>query len=253
MDKLEEMIEQINQERLFKPAVPQKYVCPKCKDSGFLYRIDKDGYKINRKCDCVLIKNQQDMMRRSGISAGFLEKTFDNFNTMGNAQLSNAKAKAMRYAENFRETEHGRHNSILFCGQVGSGKTHLGMAICSSLMGKGIEVMYMAYRNAVTRIKQNIIDEEGYSREMNRYTGARVLYIDDLLKGKLTETDVNVLYEIVNYRYMNNMPIIISTEKNQNDLLVFDEATGSRLLEMCRGNIIRLEGKELNYRLYQLG
>ena len=76
-----------------------------------------------------------------------------------------------------------------------------------------------------------------------------VLYIDDMLKGRLTETDVNVMYEIVNYRYMNNLPLIISTEKNLDELLVFDEATGSRIIEMCIGNIIYLEGKELNYRL----
>ena len=59
------------------------------------------------------------------------------------------------------------------------------------------------------------------------------------------------MYEIVNYRYMNNMPIIISTEKSLNDLLIFDEAIGSRLIEMCRRNIIQLQGKELNYRLSQ--
>ncbi len=70
-----------------------------------------------------------------------------------------------------------------------------------------------------------------------------------MLKGRLTETDVNVMYEIVNYRYMNNLPLIISTEKNLDELLVFDEATGSRIIEMCIGNIIYLEGKELNYRL----
>lgn len=249
MDKLEEMIERINQEHLFKPAAPPKYGCPKCKDSGFLYRIDKDGYKINRKCDCVIEKNWQGMVRRSGISAGFLEKTFDNFNTLGNAQLSNAKAKAMRYVERFREEERGRHNSILLCGQPGAGKTHLGMAICGSLMGMGIETVYMAYRNDVTRIKQKIIDGPAYSCEMGRYMEARVLYIDDLLKGKLTESDINILYEIVNHRYINNMPLIISTEKAQSDLLAFDEAAGSRLLEMCRGNIIQLQGKELNYRL----
>lgn len=189
------------------------------------------------------------MMKRSGISAEFQKKTFDNFKTRDNPQLSNAKSKAMKYVENFVQMEHERYNSIMFCGQVGAGKTHLGTAICGELMNGGAAVIYMAYRNAVTKIKQNIIDEEVYNRELNQYTSARVLYIDDLLKGRLTETDINIMYEIVNYRYMNNMPIIISTEKTPNDLLIFDEAIGSRLIEMCRGNIIQLQGKELNYRL----
>lgn len=70
-----------------------------------------------------------------------------------------------------------------------------------------------------------------------------MLYIDDLLKGKITESDVNILYEIVNYRYMNKLPLIISTEKSVSALLDFDEAIASRMLEMCRGNIVKLQGR----------
>lgn len=249
MDELAAMAERIKREKPFNLALPAEYECPKCKDTGFLYRADKDGCEVAYRCECYAIKQAKNMMWRSGISAEFQKKTFDNFNTKGNVQLSNAKTKAMQYVKNFGQTEHDRYNSIMFCGQVGAGKTHLGTAICRALMNSGVAVIYMAYRNAVTKLKQNIIDEEGYNRELNQYTSARVLYIDDLLKGRLTETDINIMYEIVNYRYMNNMPIIISTEKAPNDLLVFDEAIGSRLIEMCRGNIVQLQGKDLNYRL----
>ena len=79
---------------------------------------------------------------------------------------------------------------------------------------------------------------------------ARVLYIDDFLKGKLTEADVNIMYELINHRYMNNLPIIVSTEKSLDQILEFDEAIGSRIIEMCRKYIIDLQGKELNYRIY---
>ncbi len=252
MDKLTAMIERIKKEHplteiMEMPSV--QYECPKCKDTGFIYQKDELGYEVARRCECFAIRKARNMMKRSGISVEFQKKTFDNFKTRSNPQLSNAKSKAMQYVKNFAQMEHERHNSIMFCGQVGAGKTHLGTAICGELMNGGVAVIYMAYRNAVTKIKQNIIDEEVYNRELNQYTSARVLYIDDLLKGKLTETDINIMYEIVNYRYMNNMPIIVSSEKSPNDLLIFDEAIGSRLIEMCRGNIIHLQGKELNYRL----
>ena len=74
--------------------------------------------------------------------------------------------------------------------------------------------------------------------------------IDDFLKGKLSESDVNIMYEIINYRYMNRLPIIISTEKSLDELLDFDEAVGSRIIEMCRYNIVKFSGRELNYRIY---
>ncbi len=249
MDELRAIAERIRREHPPSTSPPVQYECPKCKDTGFIYRTDESGYEVVRECECYPIRQARDMMRQSGISAEFQKKTFDNFTTRNNPQLSNAKTKAMQYVKNFGQTEHARYNSIMFCGQVGAGKTHLGTAICVALMKNRVAVIYMAYRNAVTKIKQNIIDEAVYKRELNQYTSARVLYIDDLLKGRLTDTDINIMYEIVNYRYMNNMPIIISTEKAPNDLLLFDEAIGSRLIEMCRGNIIQLQGKELNYRL----
>ena len=107
----------------------------------------------------------------------------------------------------------------------------------------------MAYRETVTRLKQHITDETKYDRELKQYMRARVLYIDDLLKGKPTEADVNIMYGIVNYRYMNCLPVIVSTEKSLDEILMFDEAVGSRLIEMCRKNIISLQGKDLNYRM----
>lgn len=228
------------------------YKCPKCQDKGFILRRDENGYEVAYDCECFETQIAQDMMRHSGITSEFQKKTFDNFITKDNKQLADAKTKAMQYVENFEKAEHDRYNSIMFCGQVGAGKTHLGTAISRELMNTGVAVIYMAYRNAVTKLKQNIIDEKSYNEELKRYTSARVLYIDDLLKGKLTDSDVNIMYEIVNYRYMNNMPIIISTEKTPDDLLAFDEAIGSRLIEMCRWNVIHFQGKELNYRLYHL-
>lgn len=246
MDELEEILQRMGREYPHKSA--PEYKCPKCKDTKFLYRI-KDGHEIYRRCDCYAIMQEREKMERSGISAEFQKKVFANFDPKGNEQLVSAKGKAMRYTDDFEKMEHDRHNSIMFSGQVGAGKTHLGTAICGVLIKRGVEVSYMAYRNAVTKIKQNIINEEEYGRELSRYMTARVLYIDDMLKGRLTEADVNIMYEIINYRYMNNMPIIISTEKSPNDLLAFDEAIGSRIIEMCRGNIVLLQGKKLNYRL----
>ena len=251
MDDFSAMLEAVNEshQKAIGEKKTEQYECSKCKDTGYLFRTDENGVEIACRCECIAIRQARDIIKRSGISTEFQKKSFDDFLTKEDSRLVNAKTKAMLYVRHFVITEHDRYNSIMFYGQVGAGKTHLGMAICSELMKSGVPVIYMAYRNAVTRIKQNIIDEKSYHRELNQYTSARVLYIDDLLKGRLTETDINILYDIVNYRYMNNMPIIISTEKAPKELLEFDEAIGSRLIEMCRGNIVQLQGKDLNYRL----
>ena len=128
----------------------------------------------------------------------------------------------------------------------------MGIAISQELIQKGIAVSYMPYRTAVTKLKQNIVNDEAtYEKELNQYRKARVLFIDDFLKGKITESDINMMYEIVNYRYMNQLPMIISTEKSLKELIQFDEAIGSRIIEMSREHVVVFKDKSLNYRLKQ--
>lgn len=166
--------------------------------------------------------------------------------------MQRGKRQAEKYVEDFLDIEKKTRNSILFSGQVGAGKTHLGIAIIQELIQKGIAVSYMPYRTAVTKLKQNIVNDEAvYEKELNQYRKARVLFIDDFLKGKITESDINMMYEIVNYRYMNQLPMIISTEKSLKELIQFDEAIGSRIIEMSREHVVVFKDKSLNYRLKQ--
>ena len=225
-------------------------MCEKCKDSGFVLMM-KNGCEVAVRCECYEKSMSLLRLKNSGISEEFQKKGFKEFECNGIVKLQEAKEKAIKYYQNFLENETSRHNSIVFCGQPGSGKTHLGMAICNNLLNVcHVGVTYMAYRNAITKMKQVLMDKENYYATIHPYCCARLLYIDDLFKGKPTEADLNIIYELVNFRYMNNKPMVISTEKLQEELVEVDEAIGSRILEMCRGNMVKLEGRELNYRLY---
>ncbi|MEW8960314.1 DnaA ATPase domain-containing protein [Paraclostridium dentum] len=73
-----------------------------------------------------------------------------------------------------------RNNLIMFLEEVGSGKTHLSSSIANKLMDNCVGVLYMSYREAITKIKQNIIDIEEYERIIGRYKRANVLLLDDL-------------------------------------------------------------------------
>ncbi len=225
------------------------YECEKCKDNGFI-PIVEDGRLVAVECSCRKERSARLRLKNSDIPARMLGIGFREFDCKGNGALQNAKDLAVTYYKCFRHIESSRNNSLILCGQSGAGKTHLGMAICNNLLNNlKVGVVYMAYRNAVTRIKQVIADKEDYYREIGPYCNSQLLYIDDLLKGRTTDTDLNILYEIINYRYMNYGPMVISTEKTPEQLIDFDEAIGGRILEMCRPYIIRLEGRELNHRM----
>ncbi|WP_249168660.1 ATP-binding protein [Alkaliphilus sp. B6464] len=221
------------------------YYCPICKDLEYIIERNKA-----RDCKCREAKNYQRILARSGISKVFQQKSFSSFNVKGKPKVViAAKEMAENYVKNFHDIKKDNHHSIAFLGQVGSGKTHLSIAIANYLMKANVGVLYMQYREAMTGLKQNIMDEVYYQNEIAKYKTATVLLIDDLYKGKISPTDHNIMFEIINYRYLKGAPVIISSEYKVEELLSFDEAIGSRLIEICRGRIIEFEGMNLNHRL----
>lgn len=235
----------------------KKYECNVCKDTEWI--IDK---KTNtaKPCKCREVKHYKKILETSGISEEFLKKRFGNFNAKYK-EIDEMKKMAMKYTKDFNQIKNKRNNSIALLGQVGSGKTHLSIAIANNLMKQGIGVRYMSYRDEITKIKQSVTDDLNYAREINKYKNATVLLIDDLYKKAtykdrtgvehVVDADIRVMFEIINHRYLKNAPIIISSEYFTEDIVSFDEGLGTRILEMCEGHIKELRGEKLNYRLYR--
>lgn len=167
--------------------------------------------------------------------------TFSNFEVW-NESAKQAKNTSLAYFKDFNTIRKNRSNSILFCGQVGGGKTHLSIALALNFLRKGINVVYMPYRDAITKLKQNIMNEENYQRIIQKYCVCDILVIDDLYKGKTSESDLNIIFEIINHRYLNYLPVIVSTELSVDKLLTLDEAIGSRIYEISRGYLVEVSG-----------
>ncbi len=221
------------------------YRCEKCRDLTFIVVGD-----VAVPCECRELRHAESILKQSGISEEFRKKTFDSFNYGYDVQTIEAYRISSEYYSRFSRIRSSRRNSIMFLGQVGSGKTHLSLAICNKLMDDGVGVLYMGYRDVITYIKQNIMDSEVYERVMSRYKNAKVLLIDDLFKGSVSKSDVNIMFEIVNFRYFNNLPVIVSCEKDIEKLLEIDEAIGSRLIEMSKDYLVVMKGSKLNFRVY---
>lgn len=223
---------------------PVKYDCPKCEDRGYTFEI-KDGYEVAVPCECLEKKQSIEKMERSGLTEAFKQRTFKTFIVNNEWQLE-AKAKAMDYSKNFKETK----ASLMLSGQPGSGKTHIGVATMLRLIENNTGCVYREYISMLTDLKQTSMDEEEYIRSLEKYINPPVLFLDDFLKGEPTIADRKHVYKIINTRYLKSMPMIISTEKSVKEILNWDEAIGSRLIEMCQGNVIEFpRGLENNYRL----
>jgi len=174
-----------------------------------------------------------------------------------NESTIKARDKAVEYIKIFDTIKDTRENGFALMGQPGAGKTHIVVAIGSALLERKIPVVYTPYLEAMRELKANSMDDEYYNKLVVRYQKAKVLIIDDLFKdkvkrgrltGELTEVDMKHIYPILNYRYLNYLPTLISTECTPNMLLDLDEALGGRILECCSKYGVVFT-KECNYRM----
>jgi DNA replication protein DnaC len=152
------------------------------------------------------------------------------------------------YSGNFDDIRHNRINSIALLGQSGCGKTHLLMAIANQLMDKGIPLLYFPFIEGFNEIKSNFDEMEA---KINKMQTIDVLFIDDLFKGRIQPTPFQLeqMFAVINYRYMNNLSMLISSEKSIQEIMAFDEALGSRIYEMSKDFTVEIKGEGLNYRL----
>ena len=102
---------------------------------------------------------------------------------------------------------------------MGTGKTHLAASVGNYLMSQGVPVVFGTIINLLGKLKQSYTQkgqDEGEILEL--YSTIDLLIIDDLGKERPTEWSLEKLYTIINDRYENLKPVIITTNYN-NDML----------------------------------
>lgn len=221
------------------PIAGDGYDCPLCMNRGDTLVLEEvNGYlhEYAVPCKCMGIRRSIWRMRASGLAKVIRQYTFDRFDTTQPWQrtmLDTAKA----YLAN------GIPDGYWFFagGQVGCGKTHICTAIARELLYQ-MPLIYMPWENDSKRLKAIVNDAEEYGKAMKELKEIPVLYIDDLFKpvpddhgGRKPPSgaDVKLAFEILNFRYNNQLPTIISSEWTMDELIGFDEATASRISERC--------------------
>lgn len=233
-----------------------RYDCPKCKDkTGYIEQKEHGEEWV--VCKCVEWRKAVRMMRSSEITDAFKQLAFKNFVIEDKPEvIKDAYDCAMEYYLDFDKIREERRNSVALLGQPGAGKTHLLTAISNSLiMKKHIPVLYFPYVEGFNDLKD---DFDMLEEKLNRMKKVDVLFIDDLFKptgkerkARATDWQVEQLYAVINHRYLNHKPIMISSELTVNELANIDEALGTRIYEMCQDYTVVIKGdrKVLNHRL----
>lgn len=166
----------------------------------------------------IFLSRIKRILGESGIKKRFLNRTFENYKvTPENRKAYNA---AKEYADNFEHNEK-TGKGIYFEGTNGTGKTHLAVAISLQLINKGVPVICKSSIDLLADVKK-AYDKAGDISEnavIDIYRKVDLLIIDDLGKEQCTPWTVSTLYAILDYRYKDMKPTIITTNYNEEMLI----------------------------------
>lgn len=212
--------------------------CPKCLNRGD-YAVAENGHMVIKECSCMIKRGAMRLMKRSGLEDVISRYTFANYKTEESWQ-----AQAKELCESYTRNP---DKWLVISGTPGTGKTHLCTAVCGALIKQGKDVRYFLWRSQSPGLKA-LANSVDYERAVRPWKEVKVLYIDDFLKGTVTDADINLAFDILNARYNRvDLITIISSELTIEDILSRDEALGSRIYERL-GVYIKTTGKK-NWRL----
>jgi DNA replication protein DnaC len=182
-------------------------------------------------------REKQDKLRQlftnSLMDKKFEKETFENWDfSKGKQQMYNMGVK---YCEKFQEAK-SVGLGFLFHGTPGNGKTYLSNCIANRLLNNMHPVICVSINALLERIRKTYSKwgQEGEDTILNALSLADLLIIDDLGTEQDTEWSKSRIYNIIDNRYRNKLPLIVSTNKSIEELKkMYHERTIDRLVEMC--------------------
>lgn len=240
----------LDEMQIYNSTIGNETNCPKCKGRGYIAEVvgEKDVkgndircYMVLRECECLSHKRENVKAKNNGIQP-LLEKTFENFIAKEDWQV-NIKKLA-------EENAKGK-DWFFIGGQSGTGKTHICSAILNYQSRNHIKVKYMTWNEDINKLKD--FEDNTLIEKLKRVD---CLYIDDLFKKpkgqnelpNLTSPDIDKTWELINFRYLNKLKTVISSELVLEDILKIDESLGSRIKQSAGKFTISLNRDKLKNR-----
>lgn len=232
------------------------YNCKICKNRGYIFEVrEYDGnyqaYQI--PCKCMKARRAIAKLKASGLEKSVAAYKLESFKAVEPWQknMLNMAHKFLKEPDTW----------MFIGGQQGSGKTHICTGVARELLLKNHFVMYKIWRDFLTELKAEMFDGDKYKTDIDAARNTEILYIDDFFKPSRdqngntvnpTATDIQIAFEVINYRYINNLRTIISSELYIDSIINIDEAVASRIIEKADSgtNCINIKyDKTKNYRL----
>lgn len=217
--------------------------CPVCGGLGYLRRdlpVDHPDFGKLLLCDCRKGDVAQRIHERL-FAISNLEKlqhlTFENFQPRGRIGLSPWQADSLERAYH-QSLQFGQNLNgwLVLQGGYGCGKTHLAAAVANFAVSVGVPTLFITVPDLLDALRFAYDDPQStFEDRFEEIRSAPLLVMDDFGTHNATPWAQEKLFQIINFRYINRLPLLVTT---------------NLLLEQIEGRIrSRLEDPELVTRL----
>lgn len=178
------------------------------------------------------VKAIADRVAACRIPDRFADKTFLDYSPTTGGQRSNLE-KCQDYSENF-DTHYADGRCLILSGTVGTGKTHLAIAILKEAVEKhGYTGKYWTVNGLLQVIRSSYEKDSGFSESdvIASVTDTNLLVLDEVGATKQSEFEMATMFNIINSRYEWKLPTIIISNLGPKQI---GEAIGERCFDRLR-------------------
>lgn len=146
--------------------------------------------------------------------------TFESFKPRGREGLGEMQFVSLEMAYN--QTHHYAQNLngwILLQGGYGSGKTHLAAAIANFAVSMGVPTLFLTVPDLLDALRFAYgAEDTSFEERFDQIRNAKLLVLDDFGTQNATGWAQEKLFQIVNYRYINKLSTVITTNLSLDEI-----------------------------------
>lgn len=178
--------------------------CPKCVQEKIDYEMSEAGKKAAAE---RLAAQSQYLLKKAAIPPRFSDRSLENFIASNEGQQK-ALGTAQAYVNDFTKTS---GQSLILCGGVGAGKTHIAVGIAHELIARQCQCIFTSVIGAVRSVKEtyNRNSEITEREAIDNLIKPDLLILDEVGVQFGSDTEKLILFEIINGRYENRKSTIV--------------------------------------------
>ena len=219
-------------------------VCPTCGGAGWLridVAIDDPRFGQTIPCACksreIEEKKSKALLLRSNLKA-LQDKTFGAFSVEDDRQQQHARDRAKEFADR-------PEGWLVLLGSCGTGKTHLAAAIGNRRLELGEPAVFIVVPDLLDHLRASFSpnSETTFDELFESVRQAPLLILDDLGTQTSTSWATEKLFQILNHRYMNRLPTVITTNVPLDEL---GDRLASRMADPELSIVVSMAGTDLH-------